>query len=46
LSEKEPFLDALANRILLLDGAMGTEIQKFDPNQKIFLKTKMDSMTV
>ena len=31
LTEKEPFLDAMKNRILLFDGAMGTEIQRHDP---------------
>jgi len=25
LEEKEPFLDAMKNRVLLFDGAMGTE---------------------
>ncbi|MCH7966637.1 MAG: homocysteine S-methyltransferase family protein [Thaumarchaeota archaeon] len=34
--EKEPFLDALQNRILLFDGAMGTEIQKHDPKPEDF----------
>ena len=36
LIEKEPFLDALQNRILLFDGAMGTEIQKHDPKPEDF----------
>jgi 5-methyltetrahydrofolate--homocysteine methyltransferase len=36
LTEKEPFLDALKNRILLFDGAMGTEIQKYDPKPEDF----------
>lgn len=36
LSEKEPFLSALKNRILLFDGAMGTEIQKHDPGPEDF----------
>ncbi len=36
LTEKEPFLDALQNRILLFDGAMGTEIQKHDPKPEDF----------
>ncbi len=36
LTEKEPFLDALQNRILLFDGAMGTEIQKYDPKPEDF----------
>ena len=33
---KEPFLEALEKRILLCDGAMGTEIQKFDPKPEDF----------
>jgi len=36
LTEKEPFLDALKNKILLFDGAMGTEIQKFNPTSEDF----------
>ncbi len=36
LTEKELFLDALQNRILLFDGAMGTEIQKHDPKPEDF----------
>ena len=36
MTEKEPFLDALKNRILLFDGAMGTEIQKNDPKPEDF----------
>ena len=36
LAQKEPFLDALQNRILLFDGAMGTEIQKYDPKPEDF----------
>jgi len=36
LNQKEPFLDAIKNRILLFDGAMGTEIQKFDPKPEDF----------
>jgi len=31
LTEKEPFLNALKHKVLLFDGAMGTEIQKFNP---------------
>ena len=31
MAQREPFLDALKRRILLFDGAMGTEIQKLDP---------------
>ena len=33
---KEPFLEALEKRILLCDGAMGTEIQKFNPKPEDF----------
>lgn len=29
--QKESFLEAINNRVLLFDGAMGTEIQKYDP---------------
>ena len=36
MDEKEPFLDALQNRVLLFDGAMGTEIQKFNPKPEDF----------
>jgi 5-methyltetrahydrofolate--homocysteine methyltransferase len=36
LTEKEPFLDAMKNRILLFDGAMGTEIQRHDPQPEDF----------
>jgi len=36
LTQKEPFLTALQNRILLFDGAMGTEIQKYDPKPEDF----------
>jgi hypothetical protein len=36
LIEKEPFLTALQNRILLFDGAMGTEIQKHNPSPEDF----------
>ncbi len=32
----ESLLDALEKRILLFDGAMGTEIQKLDPNPEDF----------
>ena len=34
--QKEPFLTALQNRILLFDGAMGTEIQKYNPAPEDF----------
>ena len=36
MSQKEPFLDAIKHRVLLFDGAMGTEIQKFDPKPEDF----------
>ena len=36
MTEKKPFLDALKNQILLFDGAMGTEIQKYDPKPEDF----------
>lgn len=36
VSEKEPFLSALQNKVLLFDGAMGTEIQKFNPQREDF----------
>ena len=36
LREKEPFLSALKSRMLLFDGAMGTEIQKYNPKQEDF----------
>ena len=36
MSQKESFLDAIKHRILLFDGAMGTEIQKFDPKPEDF----------
>jgi len=36
LTDKEPFLQALQSRVLLFDGAMGTEIQKFDPKPEDF----------
>lgn len=38
--EKEPFLDALKNRVLLFDGAMGTEIQKYNPKPEDFPDNK------
>ena len=34
MTEKESFLDALKSRILLFDGAMGTEIQKYEQKSK------------
>lgn len=36
MSNKEPFIDAIKNRVLLFDGAMGTEIQKFNPKPEDF----------
>jgi len=41
LSE-ETFANALENRILLFDGAMGTEIQRYDPKSEISQMAKMD----
>jgi 5-methyltetrahydrofolate--homocysteine methyltransferase len=40
LTQKEPFLEALDKRILLFDGAMGTEIQKFNPKPEDFPDSK------
>ena len=34
--QKVPFLEALDKKILLFDGAMGTEIQKFNPKPEDF----------
>jgi 5-methyltetrahydrofolate--homocysteine methyltransferase len=34
------FLNELNNRILLFDGAMGTEIQKFSPKESDYLNNK------
>jgi 5-methyltetrahydrofolate--homocysteine methyltransferase len=36
LTEKKDFLQALEKNILLFDGAMGTEIQKFNPKSEDF----------
>ena len=36
MQEKEPFLSALKSRVLLFDGAMGTEIQKYEPRPQDF----------
>ena len=36
MTQKEPFLEALKKRILLFDGAMGTEIQKYNPKPEDF----------
>jgi len=36
LAKKEDFLSALNNKILLFDGAMGTEIQRFNPKSEDF----------
>ena len=36
MTEKKPFLNALKENILLFDGAMGTEIQKYDPKPEDF----------
>jgi len=40
LTEKEAFLNAIKNKILLFDGAMGTEIQKFNPKPEDFPNNK------
>jgi 5-methyltetrahydrofolate--homocysteine methyltransferase len=37
---KESFLEALKNRVLLFDGAMGTEIQKLNPQPQDFPDNK------
>ena len=36
LIEKDSFVNALQKKILLFDGAMGTEIQKYNPTPKDF----------
>ncbi|MGQ0606295.1 MAG: homocysteine S-methyltransferase family protein [Candidatus Nitrosotenuis sp.] len=36
MSQKKNFLDALQEKVLLFDGAMGTEIQKFNPKPEDF----------
>jgi 5-methyltetrahydrofolate--homocysteine methyltransferase len=36
MTQKQSFLDAINQRILLFDGAMGTEIQKFNPKPEDF----------
>ncbi|MGY5142827.1 MAG: homocysteine S-methyltransferase family protein [Nitrosopumilus sp.] len=36
MTEKESFLNAVNSRVLLFDGAMGTEIQKFNPKPEDF----------
>ena len=36
MTNKEPLLEALEKKILLFDGAMGTEIQKFNPKPEDF----------
>lgn len=38
--DKEPFADAIKKKILLFDGAMGTEIQKFNPKPEDFPDNK------
>ena len=40
MTEKESFLESLKKRVLLFDGAMGTEIQKFNPKQEDFPENK------
>ncbi len=39
-SQKEPILESIKKRILLFDGAMGTEIQKFNPKPEDFPNEK------
>ena len=34
------FLNDLATKVLLFDGAMGTEIQKYEPKENDFLNNK------
>ena len=36
MAQKKNFLDAMQERILLFDGAMGTEIQRFNPKPEDF----------
>lgn len=36
MTQKKSFLDMMQEKILLFDGAMGTEIQKFDPKPEDF----------
>ncbi len=38
--KNESFLEALKKRVLLFDGAMGTEIQKLDPQSQDFPDNK------
>ena len=40
MTQKEPFLEALDKKILLFDGAMGTEIQKLEPKPEDFPDNK------
>ena len=40
MTQKEPFLEALDKKILLFDGAMGTEIQKLEPRPEDFPDNK------
>ena len=40
MTQKEPFLEALDKKILLFDGAMGTEIQKLEPRSEDFPDNK------
>ena len=40
MTQKIPFLEALDTKILLFDGAMGTEIQKFNPKPEDFPDNK------
>lgn len=40
MAQKKNFLDAMQERILLFDGAMGTEIQRFNPKPEDFPDSK------
>ncbi|HUT05151.1 MAG TPA: homocysteine S-methyltransferase family protein [Nitrosopumilaceae archaeon] len=40
MSEKESFIEAMKNKVLLFDGAMGTEIQNFNPKPQDFPNNK------
>lgn len=40
LTEKEPFLDAIKHKVLLFDGGMGTQIQKYNPKPEDFPDNK------
>lgn len=40
MNQREPFLKAIKDRVMLFDGAMGTEIQKFNPEPGDFPDNK------